>query len=79
MAYHETKDVYHVKKMLGHKRLSSTEVYINLEAALFQATTDEFHAKVAENTEEACRLVEVGFEYVTGDYADGGKIFRKRK
>jgi len=28
---------------------------------------------------KAVKLVEVGFEYVTGDYDDGGKIFRKRK
>jgi len=28
---------------------------------------------------EACGLVEAGFEYVTGNYDDGGKIFRKRK
>jgi hypothetical protein len=31
------------------------------------------------NTEEACQLIEVGFEYVTGEYTNGGKIFRKRK
>jgi len=40
---------------------------------------DEYHAKVAHNAEEALKLVEVGFEYVTGEYDDGGKIFRKRK
>jgi hypothetical protein len=31
------------------------------------------------NTQEACKLAEAGFEYVTGEYTDGGKIFRKRK
>ena len=30
------------------------------------------------NAEEAVELVELGFEYVTGEYNDGGKIFRKR-
>jgi len=40
---------------------------------------DEYHAKVAHNAEEALKLVEVGFEYVTGEYDDGGKIFRERK
>jgi hypothetical protein len=25
------------------------------------------------------QLAETGFEYVTGEYTDGGKIFRKRK
>jgi hypothetical protein len=32
-------------------------------------------ARVAK---EACELIETGFEYVTGEYTDGGKIFRKR-
>jgi len=27
----------------------------------------------------AISLVEAGFEYVTGEYNDGGKILRKRK
>jgi len=27
---------------------------------------------------DACSLVALGFEYVTGTYHDGGKIFRKR-
>jgi hypothetical protein len=31
------------------------------------------------NTQEACKLAGVSFEYVTGEYNDGGKIFRKRK
>ena len=34
---------------------------------------------VATNIQEARALIEVGFEYVTGEYIDGGKIFRKRK
>ncbi|MDH5451140.1 MAG: hypothetical protein OEX77_09660 [Candidatus Bathyarchaeota archaeon] len=34
---------------------------------------------VATNVEETRKLVEVDFEYVTGEYNDGGKIFRKRK
>jgi len=38
---------------------------------------DEFHVKVARTLDEACELVEAGFEYVTD--MDGGKIFRKRK
>lgn len=55
-------------------------IYINLEAAIFQTcANDEFIVKIAHNVEEACKLAEVGFEYVTGEYNDGGKIFRKRK
>lgn len=78
--YHRTKDLIYVQKLLGHKSIQSTMIYIDYEAALFgSATNEEFTVKVALNVEEACKLSEVGFEYVTGDYADGGKIFRKRK
>jgi hypothetical protein len=35
--------------------------------------------KIAESVEQAMALIEVGFEYVTGEYNDGGKIFKKRK
>jgi hypothetical protein len=53
-------------------------LYINLENALFQnGKPEEYHVKVAHNTDEACQLVEVGFEYVTD--MNGDKIFRKRK
>ena len=48
--------------------------YINLENAIFQTANDEFFVKVATNVEEACKLIEAGFEYVTGEYKDGGKI-----
>ena len=77
MEYHKTHDVYHVKRILGHKRLRSTEIYINLEHAVFEEQNDEFHVKTATTLEEACKLLEVGFEYVTD--MDGYKLFRKRK
>jgi hypothetical protein len=35
--------------------------------------------EIAETTEQAKELIEKGFEYVTGQYDDGGKLFRKRK
>jgi len=38
-----------------------------------------YAAKSLTNTKEVCELAEVGFEYLTGEYNDGGKIFRKRK
>jgi hypothetical protein len=36
-----------------------------------------FHVKVAQSLDEACKLLEVGFEYVTD--MNGTKLFRKRK
>ena len=78
MEYHRTKDILHVKKVLGHKDITNTMIYINLEAATLQiGVNDQFIVKVASTVEEACKLVEVGFEYVTE--VNGTKIFRKRK
>jgi len=80
MEYHKTKDILHVKAILGHRAIKSTMTYIKIENALFiQGKTEQFYSKVAKNTKEACELVETGFEYVTGEYVDGGKIFRKPK
>jgi len=77
MEYHKTKDPWHVKRVLGHKSLQSTEIYINIEQALFEEAPEEFHVKVAEKPEEIKALLEVGFEYVC---EKGGLMyFRKRK
>jgi integrase len=77
MEYHKTKDIMHVKAMLGHKTVTSTEVYINLEQALFNNQNSEWTTKVAHNETELCQLLENGYEYVT-DY-NTNKILRKRK
>ena len=69
----------HFILFIGHKSINNTLIYISLEASLFNPTNDEFTVRVAKNVKEACALVETGFEYVTGEYHDGGKIFRKRK
>ena len=38
-----------------------------------------FYAAIANTPDEAIKLIEAGFDYVTGEYHDGGKLFRKRK
>jgi hypothetical protein len=38
---------------------------------------DEFSARVAHNEDEACQLIEIGYEFVCG-FGDN-KLFRKRK
>lgn len=75
--YHKTRDILHVQQVLGHKDLRNTLIYINIEKALFQSEDDGYHMKVAHSIEEACKLLEVGFEYVTE--IDGARIFKKRK
>ncbi|MGA3290899.1 MAG: hypothetical protein ABSD42_11745 [Candidatus Bathyarchaeia archaeon] len=66
-----------VQQLLDHRDLRNTLIYINLEKALFQNADEEFYVKIAENVDEACKLLEVGFEYVTE--INGAKLFRKRK
>jgi hypothetical protein len=63
--------------VLGHRELKNALIYINLEKALFQNSDNEYHVKVAQTLEEATKLLEVGFEYVTD--MDGEKLFKKRK
>ena len=77
MEYHKTKDPWHVKKVLGHKSLRSTELYINIDQAIFKEESDDFHAKVAEKPDEIKALLEIGFEYVCEK--EGLMFFRKRK
>ncbi len=78
MEYHRTKDILHVKTVLGHKNIKNTLVYVTLADELFK-DQHEYISKVAKNVKEVCALVDAGFEYVTGEYTDGGKIFRKPK
>lgn len=70
----------HVQQFLGHREVKNTMLYIQLDKKLFQnSDSDQFMTRIAHNAKEACKLIDVGFEYVTGEYSDGGKIFRKRK
>lgn len=76
--YHKTKDILHVKRMLGHKTLQSTMIYIDIERAVYgQLKDEEFTTRVAHTVEEDRELIEAGFEYVTE--RQGTKIYRKRK
>ena len=80
LEYHRTKDLLHVQQFLGHREVKNTMLYIQLDRQLFQNFNEnQFTTKIAHNVEESCKLIDVGFEFVTGEYSDGGKIFRKRK
>ena len=73
--YHKIKDILHVMRVLGHKNIINTLRYTQL----IQTTDDDFITKVAKTVEEACNLIEAGYEYVTEFQDLGVKIFRKRK
>jgi len=77
MEYHKTKDILHVMKVLGHKNIRNTLIYINLENTIFQTQNDDFTVRVANTSEEIQQLLEVGFEYVCEK--DALLYFRKRK
>jgi len=77
MEYHQTKDILHVMRVLGHKNVNNTLVYIDLEHAIFKSESDDFIVKVAEDPNDACELLEAGFDYVGNIH--GKEIFRKRK
>jgi len=73
MEYRKTRDLLHVKEILGHKSLNNTMLYTQL----ISFKDDDFTATVAHSEEEACKLIEAGFEYVC-DFGQN-KLFRKRK
>lgn len=77
MEYHNTRDIVHVKTVLGHKSITSTMIYINLEAALFLQTDENFTCKVAHNEQEETELIEAGFTHIN----NRGELsfYKKRK
>jgi hypothetical protein len=74
MLYHKTKDLLYVQQRLGHKNIRNTVPYTQLVS--FE-DGDKYHSATAETVEAACKLVEVGFEYVCE--TNGVQVFRKRK
>ena len=76
MEYHKTKDIIYVMKMLGHKNIKNALIYTQL---LPFTEEEQFICKIATNTKEVCELTEDGLIFVTGEYSDGGKIFKKPK
>jgi predicted RNase H-like HicB family nuclease len=58
---------------MGHKRIENTLIYTHL----IRFSDEEYVSAVASTIDEARRLVEAGFEYVTE--IDEIKIFKKRK
>lgn len=73
LEYHSTKDILHVKQILDHRSLNNTLLYTQL----VNFPNDDYAAKVAHTEQEACQLIEAGFEFVCNFC--GNKLFRKRK
>lgn len=73
MAYYKTKDIIYTMRFMGHKNIKNTLRYVHLIAF----DKEEYHVSVAKTIEEACKLLESGFEFVC-DF-ENSKLFRKRK
>ncbi len=71
--YKKTKDIMHVKYILGHKCLDTTLRYVHYTT--FQE--EQYTCKIATNLKEETDLIEHGFEYI--HEKDGNSLYRKRK
>jgi hypothetical protein len=74
MEYHKNRDILHVMQILGHKNIMNKLKYTQL----IEFEGDEYTSKATSDSEEACQLVEAGFEYVCTT-PDEIILFRKRK
>ena len=73
MLYQKTKDILYVKEQSGHKMMETTLIYTHLVGY----SDEEYVSAVAETVNDARKLVEAGFEYVTE--MEEVALFRKRK
>ena len=76
--YHKTRDIYHVRNVLGHRNINNTLLYITLENALYQAQSDEWTTTVTHNIDEETQAISTGFELVRA-INETTAIYRKRK
>lgn len=75
LEYHKTRDILHVKRILGHKRLENTEIYTHL----IDFPSDEYHVATANTLKEEQQLIQDGFEFIRYSEKDQLAIYRKRK
>jgi integrase len=73
--YHKTKDILHVRQLLGHRQIQSTLVY----TTLVSFETNEYIVKRPTTTKEEDELIVAGFEYVRFDDKEQLPIYRMRK
>jgi integrase len=73
--YLRSRDIFHVKYLMGHRDIKSTLIYMHIAQGV--SHSEDYTCRLARSVEEACKLIEAGFEYVTE--MDNIKMFRKRK
>jgi integrase/recombinase XerD len=80
MLYHETQNIRLVQRFLGHKSITSTEIYENTEEAVFQqiANSDQWTSIITHSPEEEVKCSNIGFTLVRS-INETTAIYRKRK
>jgi len=76
MEYHKTKDILHVRNLLGHRDLDSTLIYTQL---VNFPEDNEWHVAHAVTLEEEDHLVKNGYDFVRFSKQHQVAIYRKRK
>lgn len=71
--YQKTRDILYVMRLLGHRNIQNTLIYTQF----VNFGSDQYHSAIAQNVEEARKLVESGFSFVCD--MEGVKLFSKRK
>lgn len=68
----------HVKRVLGHKSIMTTQRYIDLYEEIYSdLKPDSYICETASTAKDAKKLIEQGFEYVCE--IEGEQLFRKVK
>ena len=76
--YHKTRDMLHVKRILGHKNITTTMVYVDIYNEIYGDNSPrEFVTKIASSKKERCDLINTGWELVQTDGEDW--YFKKPK
>jgi site-specific recombinase XerD len=74
--YHKTRDLLHVKDILGHKKVETTIIYTRLYKQIYKnLQPDQFITKIASTKEERIELMNDGWNLVEKDSDDW--YFRK--
>jgi len=76
--FHKTKNILHVKRVLGHKSLMTTQRYVELYHEVYgNLKPENYICEIASTIQEAKKLVEHGFKFECE--IEGASLFRKVK
>jgi len=76
--YHKTKNILHVKAVLGHRSIRTTMIYVELYTEIYNdLMPEDYVCETASSVKDAQKLIESGFEYICE--IEGEKLFRKVK